>query len=665
MTPPHLPSLRSTCQALATGLLLLLTTASLHAQNLLPFEDYGWGFGMDLSVPTVADIDGNGRLDLLVGINAQLVLRYEQDAPGGIFRRLAINYANIVGNSQPAPYFTDLDSDGLLDILVGINGGSIIHFEQYAAGSDSITHIAQKLGDIDIGACARPFVVDLDGNGLLDLLVGESGGPIKRFEQTTPNTSDFTQQRDLVIPAFRSNYAHPCLRDIDNDGALEMLVGSTSGAIQLHRQSTAVKDSFVLVNENWSAIVAGGRSAPTLSDLDGDALLDVLIGTSDGAIKHYEQPTPGAVDGWVLRSDNLLNIVDFGSDCTSLIIDLDNDGRIDILRTQVFASRTEPEAPIQHFRQISVGSLQTEAVGVLQGVTAGEHDMLSIIDIEDDGRLDLIVARSPSGIEHYRQLAGNPFAFELVTLNFIPTVTNTWTSLVPYFCDLDNNGKKDLLLAFSNRRIDRYEQQSSGSTSFELREENFLSGLGFYPSPSIEDIDNDGLLDMMIGQLEGDLRHFEQSSTDQLVFEWQIDHFQDIRVGQKSQPTFVDINKDGRMDLVISDGDGGLSLYLDMGPNEARLPTALPAQVHLLDVSPNPVTDQAVVRITCGTPSNVTLRVCDLLGREVARPATSHHFGIGTHNIDVDVRDLPAGAYLMVMDTDELRQSLPLIKLRY
>nr|NQU91119.1 VCBS repeat-containing protein [Bacteroidota bacterium] len=71
-----------------------------------------------------------------------------------------------------APAINDIDGDGLLDLLVGQKIGGIHHYEQIGTNSTSFTLITSTFNSIDVGYRLSPTLVDIDGDGLLDLLVG-------------------------------------------------------------------------------------------------------------------------------------------------------------------------------------------------------------------------------------------------------------------------------------------------------------------------------------------------------------------------------------------------------------------------------------------------------------------------------------------------------------
>lgn len=56
---------------------------------------------------------------------------------------------------------TDLDGDGLSDLLVGQINGKITHFKQSAQNSTDFSLVAASFNNIDVGGDAAPVVTDL------------------------------------------------------------------------------------------------------------------------------------------------------------------------------------------------------------------------------------------------------------------------------------------------------------------------------------------------------------------------------------------------------------------------------------------------------------------------------------------------------------------------
>ncbi|WBA40119.1 FG-GAP-like repeat-containing protein [Hymenobacter canadensis] len=287
----------------------------------------GAGTAGDYSTPCLADLDDDGLLDMIVGFgstagsgNRGTLQRYEQaSSTDGNFtstaalspRALTVGAAATAGTpaapGNPAitvtnfakPYITDLDGDGLLDLLIGENDGRVFRYEQNSLANPNNFDAAVLLFANPEGTAAtsrlycRPTVVDLNGNGLLDVLVGGNDGRIRRYEQNAANTTTTAGFADLgylqdvtaatPITLDGGDVSKAQVLDVDGDGLLDLLVGNAAGNLIQYTQSAVGAVTFVRPTTNsFSAIVLGATqyAAPVIADIDGDGLLDMMLGNN-------------------------------------------------------------------------------------------------------------------------------------------------------------------------------------------------------------------------------------------------------------------------------------------------------------------------------------------------------------------------------------------------
>ncbi len=152
--------------------------------------------------------------------------------------------------------------------------------------------------DIDVGARATPSTADWNNDGRKDLVSGAYDGKIHIFlNEGTDTEPDFRSQTfaqadgaDLVVPSNRSS---PVVGDLDDDGRKDLLTGNTNGQLLLYHNVGSDADpsfsgySHVEADDVPIDLPGTPRSRPFVCDWNDDGLLDILIGSGDGRVHLY------------------------------------------------------------------------------------------------------------------------------------------------------------------------------------------------------------------------------------------------------------------------------------------------------------------------------------------------------------------------------------------
>ena len=87
-----------------------------------------------------------------------------------------------------------------------------------------------------------------------------------------------------------------------------------------------------------------------------------------------------------------------------------------------------------------------------------------------------------------------------------------------------------------------------------------------HSTPALGDIDGDRDLDLFVGQANGSVLFYRNTGTPKAArFELATDKLDSLRGGRRSVPALADIDRDGRLDLIVGREAGVVSIYRNTG----------------------------------------------------------------------------------------------------
>lgn len=270
-------------------------------------------FGSD-SKPVFFDFTGDGLKDIVVG-------NFGYFRPFQTYKGTLSFYENIGTLTQPKykmvtedytennfpfsnyllvaphPAFGDLNGDGHDDMVVGELNGYLHYFKNSGSAAASFpTMTTPQMDTIDVGQYSAPFIYDMNGDSLLDLVVGKKDGKVSYYwnygTKTNPKYSKDsvnTSLGNINVTQNGSNegYAQPVV--VNDNGSLIMYVGSNSGRVYKYGVNSANLRSggFTLLDSDFLKDDIGTKAVISIADINSDGLLEYVVGNSRGGLLLY------------------------------------------------------------------------------------------------------------------------------------------------------------------------------------------------------------------------------------------------------------------------------------------------------------------------------------------------------------------------------------------
>jgi hypothetical protein len=591
-------------------------------------------------------------------------------------------------------YFVDIDADGDMDYFTANNDQMSLYLNDGTATSPNF-YLAQDTVKDNNGSpifsefsCNSVFV-DIDNDQDYDFISGNTAGTLAFYKNIgTSQNFNFelitTVWQDINIIGGRpDNILHGASSidfvDIDGDSDLDLFWGDffSKSLYVIENKGTPNVPDMEIVSDiypvNSDSVFTSGYNMPRFADIDFDGDYDMFVSvlydpTVPQSLMYYENVGTPQIANQILITEDYLKTLDVASNSSPVFVDIDDDDDLDL-----FLGSFKNQLGTINFLENTGTALNPSfyfADSIYFGITKALIIVPTFGDLDGDKDYDLIVGKLDGKLDLYLNSGDKTsaqFSTSVPVLDNLGDEIDAGTSSVPLLFDIDNDLDLDLIIgAFSGTF--KFYRNTRNTSNYEFTFEPLYFDdldVGSSSTPFILDYNNDGIYDLFSGNAAGEFYHFQNDGSNVAPIWNEItNHFLSDNFGGDSHPSFVDLDGDTDLDIVLGNVKGGLYLYNNTKISNVQEEKINPVSNFEISSYPNPFNPETQIRLELHVGQNIEIDVYNILGENVKKIFSGYiQAGIKTFSWNAKNNSgitLPAGTYFVKVSSHETQKVLKL-----
>ncbi len=593
-----------------------------------PSPFYTSAFINSMDIPAIDDIDNDGDLDIL---RLSLV--------GNRFEYLKNLSVEKYGTCDSLDFQIRNKCWGFVEEFTGQN--KVVLFDTCA---NNINNPEKQSGSSKHLGGSALFTLDVDSNQTKELVIGGNSFDNLLLLKNNDTSSDFTSSSIIsqhsnfpatfssTIPIRLDHFLAGYYLDLNNDGVKDLISSTNS-----YDNCSNTENVWVYLNGyandkpdfnhfatsflQEGMVEVGSGAHPAFVDYNADGKMDIVVGNLglyDADVTElyvstlwlYENIGTVSVPSYKLVDSNYVDISSLNLDLTfnkkTFVLaptfgDVDGDGDQDMMIGDYLGNL--------HYFENSAGAGNTMNLALSQaqylGIDVVKNSAPQLIDLNRDSLLDIIIGRQDGFISYYE---------------------NTGTSTVPSFSLVTDS------LGYVNT----------------IRNGEFLAN----SAPFVYEVA--GSYTILAGSESGYLYQFGNIDGNLTGTSSVDSSFQNLREGGSTTVALADINNDNMLDMLVGNLSGGLSLFI--GDSAFVSIEEVDVEISGINIYPNPAENEITIDLRDNQIAGSTIQVFDMLGKSMFSESVSQK------NININISKFPSGMYFVIYSNGEGRLIAKVIK---